>query len=82
MKAAVAADFELKNISGCPSTAARLYFANNKDKFEETQPYLWHGFSDYGSSLYWRIVFKPEAGPYFSPWLNHINRLDYLFVAS
>ncbi len=80
VKAAVLADFGVETLSGCPGAGAKVYLANQADVFTEVNPYLWHGFSEQGAELYWRVTFYPEGDNYDSPWLDHVNRLDYLFA--
>lgn len=80
VKAAVVADFGLETLSGCPGSGATVYLANQAATFAEVNPYLWHGFGEVGTEIYWRVVFYPEGDNYDSPWLDHINRLDYLFA--
>lgn len=79
VKAAVFADMGLETISGCPGAGGEAYLANQNGQFEPVQPYLWHGFNQGGSEVYWRLVVNPESQKYYSPWLDHVNRLDYLF---
>jgi hypothetical protein len=78
VKAAVISDLGLETKSGCPGSGASVYLANKKEDFNAVSPYLWHGFSELGSELYWRFVFSPENDSFYSPWFNHINRLSYL----
>lgn len=74
---AVAANLELETKKDS-AAASKLYLANNKDKFEETAPYVWHDFTSSGTELYWRIISYPASDHYYSPWFNHLSRLDYL----
>jgi hypothetical protein len=58
----------------------QFYLANNENDFQATSPYLWQSFAQDGSGLYWRLELRPGDNKFYSPWLNHLNRLDYLFT--
>jgi len=80
IKAAVLADVGAEFIGNYSGGDISFYLANRKDAFEGAPAFLWHGFESSSNELYWRIIANPSPNTYYSPWFNHINRLDYLFV--
>jgi hypothetical protein len=73
-KAAVIVDQELNYLDNF-----QYYLANNENSFQAVDPYLWQSFEQSGNSLYWRLELSPGNNQFYSPWFNHLNRLDYLF---
>lgn len=78
VKAAVLADIGAESLNSSLGGGVSFSLANKKDQFEDVAAFLWHGFDSAGNELYWRFEASPSDNQYYSPWFNHINRLDYL----
>jgi len=78
VKAAVLADIGAIAYDSQAAPGLIFSLANSRDNFEEVFPFLWHGFQSEGKELFWRLEFKPSDNQYYSPWFEHLNRLDYL----
>jgi len=78
VKAAVISSLGIESKSGCPGSSVGVYLANEKENFNNVNPYLWHGFSKLAPELYWRFVFQPEEDSFYSPWFSDVGRLSYL----
>ncbi|PKM89324.1 hypothetical protein CVU83_00210 [Candidatus Falkowbacteria bacterium HGW-Falkowbacteria-2] len=72
VKSAVFADLGLLQAGNYES------YLSNGGEFEAIRPYLWHTFEKEGSELYYRLFLEPQADASYSPWLDHVNRLDYI----
>lgn len=78
--AAIIADIGIETQAGSLADSVKAYIGNAAGSMEEVQPYAWHTFKELGSELYWRLEMSPTANAFYSPWLDHINRLDYRFL--
>lgn len=78
--AAVIADIGIETRGGSLADSVKAYMGNAAGNMEEVQPYVWRSFKESGSELYWRLELSPSTNPFYSPWLDHINRLDYRFL--
>lgn len=75
LEAAVVADLGLEAQFGY-----ELFLGNDPSTMSLSAPYVWQTFPAEGSGLYWQLKFKGDKDTSYSPWLDHINRLDYLFT--
>ena len=74
IKSAIISEFDLASDAG----TTELFFANQENKWQKVNPYVWQELSAPTKSLFWRATFKAESGsPDYSPWFDDINRLDY-----
>lgn len=78
--AAALIDFDWPATLGRGNAGTQLYLANIANTWERSLPYVWHNFTRSGQSLYWRLVWPAGGDAFSSPWVDSINRLDYLFA--
>lgn len=78
--AAALIDFDWPATLGRGNAGTQLYLANIANNWEKSLPYVWHNFTRSGQSLYWRLVWPAGGDAFSSPWVDSINRLDYLFA--
>lgn len=79
VQSAMVSDFDWGPSYGDGRT--QLYLTNTDGSWEKADPNNWLEFKKPGNQLFWRLTLTPGTDASFSPWINHINRLDYLFAS-
>jgi len=72
----MAADIDIRSPRE-PSETYQLFFANNSGEFLPAITGRWFALPTSGEELYWRIIFKTGDSPFYSPWFNSFNVLNY-----
>lgn len=62
------------------SGQASLFLANVPDHLIPTEAGKDTNFNELGHELFWQINFSKSDNPEYSPWLDHINYLDYFLA--
>jgi len=60
------------------SDLVKLYLGNSEDNFISASPKNRVDFGNFAPGLFWKAEFFPGENQEYSPWLNHINYLNYL----
>lgn len=61
-----------------PRPDLKIYLSNSANRFLLANPGQIIKFSEAGQELYWKIEFIASTNQEYSPWLDHINDLQYL----
>lgn len=64
------------------SGQANIFLANVPSHFIPTEAGKDTNFNEIGHELFWQINFPKGDNPEYSPWLDHINYLDYFLATN